>query len=335
MRQLGILSLIACLAAASGCNLCCWGKRNAELTGPTDIRKSQEWCLGEDAIFHQPMGPSRDNYGMKPTCWREWPANGGACADGSCGPVLHPGFPMHQPEIAPHFNELPQEAMPPGNLPQGINPFRDDLQATPVPSASGAKRAAPSIIETARSPKRAEAQTLYSRPTVPPRNSTSARPQPKQNKIPPRFVTVPAAPSAPNQMMRQALPAAPAAPAKRPDRLKITVSDAIDTPQKTLAPVAAPGAILHTVSPAVASPNQTKATLASLERMIDVPPAPKNSDGAQPAVIRNDFAAPAEPFRLATRNSLPQNTQDPEVARQTLSALSDMMSDSAADADNQ
>lgn len=325
MRHLGNLSLIACLAAASGCNLCCWGKRNAELTGPTDIRKSQMWCLGEDAIFDQPMGPSRANYGMKPTCWREWPAGGAACADGSCGPVLSPGLPNHPPEVAPHLERVPH-----GDAPQGISPFLDDPQPTPTPSTS-AKSRVPSIIETAKSPKQTAIQTLYSRPNNPPQTSIGVRPLPKQQKLPPRVVTVPAAPGRPNTIVRQAMPAAPAA---MPGRLQITVSDAVDAPTKTLGPIAAPGSILRTVSPATPSHSNTKETLASLERLIDVPPAPTSSEGTKPAVIRNDYAVPAEPFRLATRSSLPQHTQDPELAKQTLSALGAMMSDPAAPADH-
>ena len=101
MRQLGILSLIVCLTAASGCSICCWGKRATELGSPTDIRKAHFWCLGEDAIFEQPCGPSKEDYGLKATCWREWPADGGrcrpgSCPDGSCGPGMAPGFPVER-----------------------------------------------------------------------------------------------------------------------------------------------------------------------------------------------------------------------------------------------
>ena len=333
MRQLGILSLIACLAAASGCNLCCWGKRNAELTGPTDIRKSQAWCLGEDAIFHQPMGPSRNDYGLKPTCWREWPAGDAAGADGSCGPVLNPGMPMQQTEPTPYLKQTPhlnQSPLP--EVHQEINPFLDDAQRLPAPGASGANQARPSPRGSSATVQPREFQSLFTAPTTPPRRTASIRPtnpSTAKPKLPPRVVSVSPVPKSPSAIMRQAVPAAPPA---NPGRLHVTVSDAVDVPVRSLSPIAAPNAINPAASTDAAASREGKTTLASLEQMIDLPQPTSSEPGPGPAVIRNDYAAPPEPFRLATRSTLAHDKQDPELAKQTLSALGSMMSDAPSQA---
>lgn len=133
MRQLGTLSLIVCLAAASGCNICCWGKRASELGSPTDIRKSHFWCLGEDAVFEQPCGPSREDYGLKPTCWREWPAGGARCLDGSCGPAM----PAEAHFQGPQPTRLWEPTLPNGTE-QESSPFQDDSILLPAPTGNGA-----------------------------------------------------------------------------------------------------------------------------------------------------------------------------------------------------
>jgi hypothetical protein len=325
MRHLGILSLIACLAAASGCNLCCWGKRNAELTGPTDVRKSQLWCLGEDALFHQPMGPSGENYGLKKTCWREWPADGAPCADGSCGPMLVPGgmrpgtLPPQHPEPTLRNDSNPQ-----------LNPFRDDAQ--PIPSANGASRPSPqSRVGTATTPPK-EFPTLFSAPGVTPkRTSTSVATKPRATKpaIPPRVITV-AAPAVTPALIPKS---ATATPDTTPERRKMTISEPIDTPTRTLAPIAAPGTVTQTAAYMTAPPSETRATLAGLQHMLEVTPTSSNATGG-PAVIRNGYV-PAEPFELATRSTLPKKpTADPELAEETLSALGSMMGDRGSAGEN-
>jgi len=194
MRHLGILSLIACLATSSGCHLCCWGKRNAELTGPTDIRKSQLWCLGEDALFHQPMGPSGENYGLKKTCWREWPADGPPCADGSCGPMLVPGG--MPPGAVPHQHSEPTLR---NDVDPQINPFHDDVQ--PIPASNGASRpsrAAPSARRPATAPAH---RTRWCSAWATPARSTCRSP----GRGPPRWSSLRCAPTG----------SSPAAPACR------------------------------------------------------------------------------------------------------------------------
>ena len=39
---------------------------------PTDARRLYCTC-GEEAVRRCPCGPDREFYGLKPTCWREWP----------------------------------------------------------------------------------------------------------------------------------------------------------------------------------------------------------------------------------------------------------------------
>lgn len=319
MRHLGILSLIACLAASSGCHLCCWGKRNAELTGPTDIRKSQLWCLGEDALFHQPMGPSSENYGLKKTCWREWPADGPPCADGSCGPMLVPGG--MPPGAVPHQHSEPTLR---NDMNPQLNPFQDDES---IPAATGASRPSPQprAGTVATPPKKF--QSLFSAPEAEPKRASTrvaTKPRATKPKVQPRVISVPAPVTTPTLIPQSAT----AKPADASERRKMTISAPIDTPVRTLAPIAAPGTVTQTAAYVTAPPSETRATLDRLQHMIEVTPTSSNATGG-PAVIRNGYV-PAEPFELATRSSLPKkHTADPELADETLSALGGMMSGDA------
>lgn len=331
MRHFGILSLFACLAAASGCNLCCWGKRNSELTGPTDIRKSQAWCMGEDAIFHQPMGPSRDNYGMKPTSWREWGAGGSTCADGNCGPTLNAVHHSHQLEPTPQWIETP-----PDNIVPETNPFHDDSQFLPPPTQGGARRNSLKMPQSSLASPQQKVGTQRgiagprNMPIAPLRRSSLnnvGSPPVLQPSLPPRVVSVSAVPTSPSAIMRQAVPAAPTANSQR---LQIAVSEAVDTPARRLAPIAAPQDSTTSSSADSVLSSKSKATLASLDRMIDMPPPTSSDAGPGPSVIRNDYAAQPESFRLATRSTAAPTTQDPELAKKTLSALGDMMADNAS-----
>jgi hypothetical protein len=65
--------------------------------------------------------------------------------------------------------------------------------------------------------------------------------------------------------------------------------------------------------------------------MIDLPQPTSSEPGPGPAVVRNDYAAPSEPFRLATRSNLAHDKHDPEHAKRTLSALGSMMSEKSAE----
>lgn len=319
LRQVGIFILIVCLSAASGCNLCCWGKRNAELTGPTDIRKSQAWCMGEDAIFQQPMGPSRSNYGMKQTCWREWQPSGPACANGSCEPNCKPGANALQPQLAPQFVP-PQQKQP---VPPG-NPFYDDAEPLPAPNA-GARRQQVPEVRMAAIPERSEFPKPFTPPPQPTHRTVATPPQPAPKSLPPRIVATMTRPSTTNPFTT--LRTKPVVE-NSDDRLKITVSDAIDVPvSRALAPIAAPGAVAANAFSPPASAEEARETLTSLEQMFDVMPATTDRDRPGPAVVRNEFAAPSQSISIATRNSHSATKRDPEMDRRTLSALGDMMSE--------
>src|SRR3954467_14148572 len=59
------------LATVSGC--CCQAvPLPGENQCPTDARRLYCTC-GEEAVRRGPLGPDREFYGLKPTCWREWP----------------------------------------------------------------------------------------------------------------------------------------------------------------------------------------------------------------------------------------------------------------------
>lgn len=59
------------LAAVAGC--CCQAvPLPDEYCCPTDARRMY-FAYGEEAVRRCPLGPDREFFGLKPTCWREWP----------------------------------------------------------------------------------------------------------------------------------------------------------------------------------------------------------------------------------------------------------------------
>src|SRR5262245_39153873 len=71
INSTGSLFALALLAAASGC--CCQAvPLPDENRCPTDARRLYCSC-GEEAVRRGPLGPGSEFYGLKPTCWREWP----------------------------------------------------------------------------------------------------------------------------------------------------------------------------------------------------------------------------------------------------------------------
>jgi hypothetical protein len=83
MQRIGIMCWAAILLLTTGCNTyrCLCGKRALEKQCPTDIRQANQWCFGEDAIFHCPCGPGEQFYGHQSTDWRIWPASGAEWRD--------------------------------------------------------------------------------------------------------------------------------------------------------------------------------------------------------------------------------------------------------------
>jgi hypothetical protein len=80
-----MLILLGSMTLHSGCIQGVIMKREQEMRCPTDIRQKVPWCAGEDAIFYCPCGPDGEFYGMRPTCWGEWPASGADWRDAFCG----------------------------------------------------------------------------------------------------------------------------------------------------------------------------------------------------------------------------------------------------------
>jgi len=328
MRHLAKLSLVVCLAAASGCNICCWGKRATELESPTDIRKSHFWCLGEDAVFAQPMGPSREDYGLKPTCWREWPADGARCLEDGCCP----------PSTVPMNGNVPpnQEWEPrmPGRIDQGENPFRDDTKSLPAPTNRGAAFSGPigHIQRQAALPKptaqRRSAEGSAAVPAHSAPNGGNPFAQAERASYAPLKANVPQAILARRAAQASQAPQAPQhAPANTRPTLKITVSEPIDTPVGFLAPIEAPRSAIGVE--AVERPLTETETLAILEKMVEVPRTNLASASPGPAAVRDEFAPATQPFRLATRSSLARDASDPLFEKKTLSALGAMMSPDA------
>jgi hypothetical protein len=196
---------------------------------------------------------------------------------------------------------------------QGANPFRDDAEPLPTPAAGqGTKIGRPIALPHAAVTPRAGSPTAKKSAVVPPRpiasvSRATAVHAPAANRRP--MLTTPTRPAA--------LPLdGPKNTAAEPQPLKITVSSPIDSPVKHLAPIAAP--------PDVNTPAAQAVTLTSLERMIDVS-ASGDSLPTGPAVVRNDFARPAESRPPLRRKPLVPK-DDPQLEKQTLSALESMLS---------
>jgi hypothetical protein len=342
MRQLGTLSLIVCLAAASGCNLCCWGKRNSELEGPTDIRKSLYWCFGEDAVFEQPLGPSREDYGLKPTCWREWPDGGPRCFNAGCGPTMSDGIPIDQ---LPPANSQQQKRGGPGS---NSNPFGDDTPSLPTsrsgmsapmmapPALPGSRGRGPLLPGSPQNSRPADGEPSANRKRVAPSGAATTRTATGGETIP---ILGPAPHGllpkvSPPQSISFPPPSQGSGPTStaRNSSLTITVSPPMDTPAAYLAPPAAPRAVAQAVSqtgqlPTASAPRpaSSEETLEGLGRMIDVSTAPETSAPVQ-AVKRQDPALTPASFRLSTRSSLATGASDPALEKKTLSALGTMIS---------
>src|SRR5256885_7463891 len=77
------LALVS-LAVISGC--CCQAyPLPGEDHCPTDARRLYLAC-GEEAVRRCPCGPDREFYGLKPTCWRQWP-EGWRCGQVGGSPI--------------------------------------------------------------------------------------------------------------------------------------------------------------------------------------------------------------------------------------------------------
>ena len=136
MRQIWILSLVMCLAAVSGC---CWCKRASEMNCPTDVRKAECWCFGEDALFHCPCGPNEEYYGHKPTCWRAWPTSAEEWRDMRCGPLQQTAIPCGEEPYPPAVGPTLPSAEPdePHRVPADSSKMAPQQQSETLPSSEG------------------------------------------------------------------------------------------------------------------------------------------------------------------------------------------------------
>ena len=174
MRHLLLINVLVCLAALSGCRCGCLEKRGTELAFPTDVRKSQFWCFGEDALFHYPSSPKGEFYGHRPTCWREWPADGAEWRDLHCGPPIESAM-FAEPTM---MDAVPGGGYRPGSGSDQDNPFRDDTskrvhdgRAVAVRPVKRPAASQPVLIETGRG--RSQSPALNSIQVWPPYSSDS------------------------------------------------------------------------------------------------------------------------------------------------------------------
>jgi hypothetical protein len=114
-----LLALLS-LAGVSGC-FCQAVPLPGEDHCPTDARRLYCTC-GEEAVRRCPCGPDHQFYGLKPTCWREWPAGWG------CNGIE--GFPyVDHASCGGPVAESPSVEAPASNDTRPTNPFRSDPRA--------------------------------------------------------------------------------------------------------------------------------------------------------------------------------------------------------------
>lgn len=334
MRKLAILSLIVCIAATSGCNVCCWGKRASELGSPTDIRKAHYWCLGEDAIFHQPCGPSKEDYGLKATCWREWPAEGGRCKPGTCPPASNCGpngncaAPL-LPLIAPQQDTSPQwEGPTPAETLPNLNPFHDDEPTLPAPTNTDKLPPGDKTQFQGIGPKQSTLDPSFGARTSAVKLPVRQLPQRQASTsvTAPRSIAVTPIPVRPPALLGPTTGELQRPKASQP--LRIAVSPQFDTPARVLPQIASANASPMPKPTPADVPRLDAETLAGFKQMYEAPTAtlPEKS---QSLVVRNDFAQESKPFRLATRTSEAKTANDAVLKKDTLSALESMISSDA------
>jgi hypothetical protein len=118
------------LAAVSGC--CCQAvPLPGENQCPTDARRLYLSC-GEEAVRRCPCGPGSEFYGLKPTCWREWPV-GWHCNGCEGMPYVDRALCGEPVTEAPGANEEPNVAAPPSPHADVTNPFRSKPGAADLP----------------------------------------------------------------------------------------------------------------------------------------------------------------------------------------------------------
>ena len=181
-----VLAMVS-LAAVAGC--CCQAvPLPGENQCPTDARRLYCTC-GEEAVRRCPCGPGSEFYGLKPTCWREWPEgwhcngyDGIPCGnEGSCGETVAEAPVAELPEIEETVVEAPAEEKI-----NTSNPFRAKANAAELPLPPKA----PEVAVPQNAPAKAAPVQLsppQPTPTTAPATSEPA-PMPKQSESDPPSV---------------------------------------------------------------------------------------------------------------------------------------------------
>jgi hypothetical protein len=84
------------IGASTGCG--CWESRKC-----CPIYQPNHYLIGSEAVRQGPCGPDELFYGMKKTCWREWPAEWQTWP--ACGDVTVESHVEPQPYVAPYVSE--------------------------------------------------------------------------------------------------------------------------------------------------------------------------------------------------------------------------------------
>jgi hypothetical protein len=242
-----LLALLS-LAGVSGC-FCQAVPLPGECHCPTDARRLYCTC-GEEAVRRCPCGPDHEFYGLKPTCWREWPAGWG------CNGIE--GFPyVDHASCGEPLAESPVVEAPTSNESGLSNPFRSDQEAElPVPPAT------PQISPKQPTPAQAAPVRL-----IPPQ-ATPAAP-PVLPKTPPQTAPVNQAPvetAPPNRKSATENPAdkstilvivPPKAPAAAPPIASVAQ---VEAPVPQPMPVASAAVKMTAVAPFLIAPQNVPAT---------------------------------------------------------------------------
>jgi hypothetical protein len=239
-----LLALLS-LAEASGC-FCQAVPLPGECHCPTDARRLYCTC-GEEAVRRCPCGPDSQFYGLKPTCWREWP-EGWQC-NGSEGTVYVDrdscGAPVAEASGV-EFSASQERELP--------NPFHSMPGTSQLPLSPTTPPIAPKQLAPAQS---APVQLLPAQPTP---------------AAPPALETIPmeTAPANKNSATEQRAEkstilviAPPKAPAAAPPIAPVTPIEAIAPQSMPIAPAATKQ--IMAAAPCLIAPQNAWATASPLE----------------------------------------------------------------------
>jgi hypothetical protein len=262
-----LLALLA-LAPTSGC-FCLALPLPGENECPTDARRLYCTC-GEEAVRRCPCGPDREFYGLKPTCWREWP-EGWQC--NGCE-----GFPYVDRDLSGvPVTEAPMVAAPSHEDANLSNPFRAKPGAAELPLPPKTPEFAPTQSAPA---KPAPVQLIPAEPTptappalektpmeTPPPKDAPAEPAPADKK-PTTETPAEKATSAVVAPQKTPEAASPAAPTKQVEAIAPLPMPIVPAAMKMTA--AAPALIAPQNAPTivtVATPNPKPVQVAAVPKL--------------------------------------------------------------------